>query len=754
MRDNHMDDAMLTQLMDEYALSDGERLMLEFEKSGVVIPEELDAGCQDLIGQTLKPAAKKPILLLPIRWLRCATAAAAVLVIVLCGTATAEAVGVDVWKIVAKWTKEAFHFVVQEIPDVSELRFDDEWAQETEVTEATLYHEPMVVSTEETAEPTEIPEETVGEITGGKCGDNVIWYFDGKDTLTISGTGAMYDYEEGQSCPWNQSYVKKIKKIVVEEGITRIGSRAFTQTWNVVGVTLPKTVTSIGIDAFTHNTSSGEVHITDLKAWCMIRFESERSNPLRGMDDTLYLNGEAIYDLVIPDGVTCINPYSFYLAPMTSVTIPASVKSIGQYAFAESYHIKSVKIEGRVETIEKNAFSGCSSLAEITLPDGLISIGKWAFYRAGLTSIRIPETVTEIGTCAFYRCYELQEVVLPAGITSIEPETFYECKALTKINLPEGITRIGYKAFSGCISLAELSIPRSVCRIEYEAFRKCRSLKYIAVPEGVTSIEQGVFSSCSDLTSIQLPYGITQIGEDAFAWCGSLSGIALPASVNTIGARAFYQCASLIKLDIPDGVSRIEASLVASCRKLVAITIPASVTYIDGWADDGCDSLKHILYKGTRAQMWEIDIRSNSFVSRLWHYRATGNEVTITADGQVHCSVCDQSTECTEHTWDNGVLTTEPTAEQDGTMTFTCTVCGDTMQQTIPWEEPPTEPEEGTTDETTGDSAAPEETVPPTELPTELPTEPVTEPPTEPESGGLTEEKTEPIMEPTENIEN
>ena len=192
-----------------------------------------------------------------------------------------------------------------------------------------------------------------------------------------------------------------------------------------------------------------------------------------------------------------------------SITLPAMVTYDG--------------VECRVTSIENNAFSDCSSLTSITLPEGVTSIGNSAFYGcSSLTSINIPESVTSIGGYAFDGCGSLTSIALPEGVTSIGNSAFGDCTSLTNITIPEGVTSIGNYAFGGCWDLTA-----------------------IAIPEGVTSIGSGAFEYCSSLTDITLPESVTSIGDNAFFNCSSLTDITLPEGVTSIGGGAFYGCSSL-----------------------------------------------------------------------------------------------------------------------------------------------------------------------------------------------------------------
>ncbi len=213
--------------------------------------------------------------------------------------------------------------------------------------------------------------------------------------------------------------------------VTSIGEQAFSNCFRLTSVTIPKSVTSIGSSAFYVCTALTSVHISDLKAWCGINIPFYNANPLFYAHH-LYLNGEEIRDLVIPN----------------------SVVNIGSFVFA-----------------------GFKSLASVTIPNSVTSIGNSAFYRcSGLTSITIPNNVTTIGQQAFYECTGLTSVTIPNSVTSIGSGVFRSCSSLTTVTIPNSVTSIYEYAFSGCSGLTSVSIPHSVTGIGSEAFGNCENL--------------------------------------------------------------------------------------------------------------------------------------------------------------------------------------------------------------------------------------------------------------------------------------
>ena len=208
--------------------------------------------------------------------------------------------------------------------------------------------------------------------------------------------------------------------------VTSIGDCAFYECYGLTSVTIGNSVTSIGYYAFFGCSGLTSVTISDIAAWCNIDFESYPSNPL-SYAQHLYLNGEEVKDLVIPNGVESIGYYAFYgCSGLTSVTIPNSVTSIGYGAFAECSRLTSITIPNSVTSIGNYAFNGCSGLTSVTIPNSVTSIGRGAFARcSGLTSVTIGSGVESIGSYAFTNCPDLLDVYCYAEkVPSTESDAF------------------------------------------------------------------------------------------------------------------------------------------------------------------------------------------------------------------------------------------------------------------------------------------------------------------------------------------
>ena len=322
---------------------------------------------------------------------------------------------------------------------------------------------------------------------------------------------------------------------------------------------------------------------------------------------------------------------------LTSITIPEKVTVIGNHAFNGCNSLTSITIPDSVTSIGFQAFYGCSKLTSITIPAGVTNIGALAFSEctglktAGLIGSESDYEfgwTTAIPSNAFSGCSNLTNITIPEGVTNIGNNAFQNCSSLTGITIPEAVTGIGGSAFSGCSSLTSISIPKNVTSIEEGTFARCSSLTDITIPESVTSIGYSAFSSCSSLTNIMIPESVTSIGGSAFSKCTNLTGITLPEGVTSIGYSAFSECESLISIIIPEGVTSIEKETFYRCYSLTSITIPISVIKILNNVFDRCNNLADVYYAGTQEQWNQITVGTgnDNLLNTTIHFEASQDD--------------------------------------------------------------------------------------------------------------------------------
>ena len=434
-------------------------------------------------------------------------------------------------------------------------------------------------------------------VATGTCGDNLTWTLDDEGTLTISGTGAMTSYFYSSSIPW-YSNRSSVKKVVVSEGVTSIGDRAFSGCTGLTSITIPDSVTSIGVYAINVSTSL-TYNIYDNG-----KYLGNNNNPYHVIMDTVSTD---ITTCRIHEDTKIVGYEAFYnCTGLTSVTIPNGVTSIGYEAFNNCTGMTGITIPDSVTSIDDCAFSRCEKLTSINIPNGVTSIGGSAFSRcSSLTSIAIPDRVTSIGDCAFYNCTSLTSINIPNGVTSIGDEAFWGCRALTSVTIPDSVTSIGVSAFSGCDSLTKVSLGKNI-----------------------NSISEHAFYACDNLTSINIPDGVISIGAAAFSGCTSLPNITIPDSVTSIDYRAFYLCTGLTSVIIGNGVRRISGEAFWGCNALTSITIPDSVFRIDSSAFEGCTYLEEINFNAKAMN----DLSFNNYVFNKAGQRGNGITVNIGAN--------------------------------------------------------------------------------------------------------------------------
>lgn len=248
-------------------------------------------------------------------------------------------------------------------------------------------------------------------------------------------------------------------------------------------------------------------------------------------------------------GNTSYNSYSGSVIIPEKFTyegVEYSVTSIGNEAFSSCSTLTSVTIPNSVTIIGNKAFSGCSGLTSVTIPNSVITIGTHTFNGcSGLTSVTISNSMTTIADHAFECCYSLTSVTIPNSVTSIGFCAFYECSGLTTVTIPNSVNYIGMDAFGNCRNLTSMTIPNSVTTIGQYTFQNCSSLTSVTIPNSVIIIEKYSFYGCSSLTSVTIPNSVTTIEDYVFYGCSGLTSVTIGSSVREIWGQAFAECSKL-----------------------------------------------------------------------------------------------------------------------------------------------------------------------------------------------------------------
>jgi len=408
---------------------------------------------------------------------------------------TAETVPETTAETVPETTAETVpETTVETVPETTAETVPETTAETVPETTEETVPETTAETVPETTEET-VPETTVEPgpviVRSGTCGKKLKWVVTDDTTLTITGTGKMYNYTDSNSAPWSACFVKKA---VIASGVTSIGNYAFDPLGYMAEISIPNTVTRIGSHAFS------------------------------GCDQ------------------------------LTQITIPDSVTTIGSNAFRYCRNLEKITLSKNLTSIGSKAFYACESLTSVSIPEGITAIPAYTFWScSNLRKVVLPDTLTSIGQEAFLGCRNLQEIQIPSSVNTIGERAFYSCTSLKKITIPEGVTRIRECTFERCENLAEVTLPKSLTRIGTDAFDES-GIRSIVIPDNVTYIGTWAFSDCPKLETVYFEddpkISDKDLTLDALAFEGndSLYCVALPKDLVKVGGGCFYDCIDLEKL--------------------------------------------------------------------------------------------------------------------------------------------------------------------------------------------------------------
>ena len=453
---------------------------------------------------------------------------------------------------------------------------------------------------------------TISDNLSEAAAGDVTWNFDAATgTLTIGGTGAMADYDQ-TTAPW-AFLSDKITRVVIGEGVTKVGNNAFADCKAVNDVFVKGAGTlTIGTNAF-DATKTPAIYVPTGQEAAYQTAWSAYAGSISG-----YMscgdNATAVYDAASHTLTICGSgamtdfasaadqPWKSLQGQLQTVCFEPTITAIGANAFSGCSALTTANIEGTATTIADGAFDGNATGRRIFVPaQAIAGYGEsayaadiyatgqcgaegsdvswelsaqtmalaisgtgamadyanansvpWTSVHGKITSVTIAEGVTSIGNYAFYMCSSLTTVSLPAGLTSIGGYAFSRCTALAAITIPDGGTSIGSNAFSGCSNLASVNIPDGLTSIDSYLFDACGNLANVTIPDGVTSIGSSAFRNCTKLESITLPVSVTIVGSQAFRNCSKLTEVNIFApSLTTYGNNAFQNTPDGLKIYVP-----------------------------------------------------------------------------------------------------------------------------------------------------------------------------------------------------------
>lgn len=413
------------------------------------------------------------------------------------------------------------------------------------------------------------------------------------------------------------------------------------------------------------------------------------------------MNCASLETVTFNEGLTEIGGYAFSgCSSLEEVTLPKSLSKLESCVFKNCTSLTDVFIPKSLTTVGSyGAFCGCSSLTDVTFEQGMTAIPDNLFYESGLKQITVPDTVTSIGKYAFYHCESLEAADMSsAPITSIGANAFEKCYILSGVTLPSTLENLGSMAFSRCNALETIEIPASLMSAGgsvYGPFYDAQGLVSVTIEEGADEIAPYLFSRCCALESITVPDGVTKIGDYAFNQCG-IKSITLPDSLTTIERDAFYN-SGLESITLPDTVTEIGYYSFSKCSSLTYADIGSGVNTLDSDTFRDCSNLEtfictsddltfnqYTFYGDSKVTFYgkhsaenymnsAKNVYNRSYIGTDEHDTMTWSwdgysaaTLTISCEG---CDIEDQTLEAVV----TSEITTPPTCTEDGVRTYTAT---------------------------------------------------------------------------------
>ena len=489
--------------------------------------------------------------------------------------------------------------------------------------------------------------------TSGDFGENNCLHWEvstgglGGKTLTISGTGAMpdFDFPNGNLAPWwnyealgmltsfgNFKLEGELKKVVIKDGVTNVSNYALFFLPAATQITLPESVTSIG------------------------RYGIALCAKLKGIS--------------LPKAVTGIGDFGLAGNNFTSISLPDGLQTLGRGAFDACASLSGMTLPAAITAVPDKCFNDCTKLLTVDYKGEVTAIGERAFEGCkSLTKAPIPAAVTALGNSAFNGCIALTDVTLPGGVTAVPDACFQGCTALADMKLPATVTSVGHNAFTGCTALGDV---------------RCYGAPPTVQPAGAAehSFEPGIVTIHYNPDPV---YGWT-LDTDG-TWQGykvSSKGACLHTGYGTTENTVPATCGADGRID----------TVCANCGDVIATkVIPATGAHT--WDNGTVTTEPTETTPGVRTFTCAVCSQTKTEV-----IPATGAHTFVftkniapscTEAGYdlYTCRDCGASEQrnvkpALGHKWDSGTVTAEPTETDPGTMTYTCTVCGQTKTEVIP----------------------------------------------------------------------
>lgn len=427
-------------------------------------------------------------------------------------------------------------------------------------------------------------------VTSGSCGEDSTWSYNrDSKTLTISGSGSIWISSGGFR--WRD----EVEEVEFNGNITEIGNWAFRSFPNLTNIVIPDSVTVIEGGAFWGCTNLSHVLIPS----SVREFRDDAASYEYGVGDPIFAD-----------------------CPLTSAG------PIGSGCDIEF---------GWTDSIPESAFLGCRNLTDVSIPEGIKSIGQDAFAISGLTEVEIPETVIRINEGAFARCRSLNNISVASGnviyasqdgaLMDKEKTALLLCPGgKTNYTVPGSVRTIGKNAFYMSVNIRDITLPNGLETIEGNAFKGCTGLTELVLPASLNTIGRSAFGDCSGLTSLVIPTGVTGVEFD-FWGCTSLTEVSLP------GNELYYRISGpgLAAVRIAEGTKCLNGTF-SGLTTLTTVYLPASLEEIGENTFANCSNLTTVYFAGSQAEWDTITIAKDNQELSLVTVVCTGTDIPTEPD--------------------------------------------------------------------------------------------------------------------------
>ena len=367
-----------------------------------------------------------------------------------------------------------------------------------------------------------------------------------------------------------------LQSVTLPETVVEIGELCFEQCLDLESVSLPESLERIGDRAFEYCTKMKSIYLPG-------NLKEIGSNPFtcagtRNIDispsNTAYsFKNDALFS--VEDGrlISFLGDYDFWnpeedRKKTITYTVPEGTRIIGENAFYRISKVSWIVLPESVEEIGAGAFSGMEKLNMINIPASVREIGKSAFSGAALITVNMEAQIKTLPEEAFSSCSHLTGVKLPESLETIENAAFFYCDSLCDIVIPDSVTDIGASAFRHCVSLRSIHLPANLKKLSESLLLECSALTRLEIPLSVEEIDEFAISKCNGLKELVLPASVLRIREYAICRNESLERVVMNEGIESIGSYAFGQNTSLTEAVIPEGVHFINFSSFMNCEHL------------------------------------------------------------------------------------------------------------------------------------------------------------------------------------------